>query len=497
MSADPRFDHATLLADVASRASRYLGELPDRPVAPDPGAVEALRAWADRPLPDDPTPAAEVVAELDVGVARATMASAGPRFFGWVHGGSLPAAVAANWLATAWDQNAFAFLSSPGAVLVETTALSWLRTALGLPDDATGTFTTGASVANLTALAAARHRVLARTGHDVERDGLFGAPAITVATSEESHPTVRKALGVLGFGRDRVVPLAVDAQGRIDADQLPDLRGPIIVCAQAGNVNSGACDPFDALADWAAERSAWLHVDGAFGLWAQASPKLRALTAGVERADSWATDGHKWLNVPYDCGIAFVRDAEALRAAMAFEAAYLPPAPVSAAAGDGPEQTALAEREPFHFGLEASRRARGMEVFAALRSLGRRGLAEMIEGGCAHARRFAEGLEAAGAEVLNEVVLNQVVVAFGDERRTAEVIRRVQAAGECWCGPTRWRGRDAMRISVSCWATTGADVERSLASIVRCAQEAADEWPAGPETKPARVTGIEEVRPPA
>ena len=461
---DPRFDHHDLLADAAERATRYLAGLAERPVAPDADAVEALRGWAGRELPDAPAPPLAVLAELDDAVAPATMASPGPRFFGWVHGGSLPAAVAASWLAAAWDQNAFAFQSSPGAVLVEELALEWVRDALGLPEGVAGTFATGATMANLSALAAARHRVLARAGHDVERDGLVGAPPITVATSAESHPTVRKALGLLGLGRERVVALPVDDQGRIDPKQLPDVAGPVIVCAQAGNVNSGACDPVAELRAWVDARDGWLHVDGAFGLWAQASPRLRGLTAGVECADSWATDGHKWLNVPYDCGIAFVRDAQALRAAMAFDAAYLP-----GGAADAPGDAT--PREPFHYGLETSRRARGLEVFAALRSLGRRGLAEMIERGCAQARRFAEGLRAAGHDVLNDVVLNQVVVSFGDVARNAEVISRIQEQGVCWCGPTQWRGRSAMRISVSCWATSDADVERSLASILACAAE--------------------------
>ena len=480
MTCDPRFDQRELLSDAAERATRYLAHLAERPVPPCPAAVDSLRAWADRPLPEAPASPRDVLADLDDAVAPATMASPGPRFFGWVHGGSLPATVAASWLAATWDQNAFAYQSSPGAVLVEELALAWLREALGLPAAVAGTFATGATAANFAALAAARHRVLARVGHDVERNGLFGAPAVTVATSAESHPTVRKALGLLGLGRDRVVALPVDEQGRIDAARLPDLPGPLIVCAQAGNVNTGACDPFDALRDWADERGAWLHVDGAFGLWAQASPRLRHLTAGVERADSWATDGHKWLNVPYDCGIAFVRDEAALRRAMAFDAAYLPGGPVD---GSAAEDRPGPQREPFHYGLETSRRARGLEVYAALRSLGRSGLAEMIERGCAQARRFAEGLRAAGFEVLNEVALNQVVVSFGDGRRTADVIERIQQAGVCWCGPTHWRGRDAMRISVSCWATTDADVERSLESILACARAARG----GAAEQPGRV----------
>ncbi len=460
---DPRFDHQALLADAAVRATRYLAALAERPVAPGREAVDRLRAFSDRPLPGAPLDPRAVLAELDRVVAPATLASAGPRFFGWVHGGSLPATVAASWLAAAWDQNAFAFQSSPGAVAIEELALEWTRDALGLPPGVAGTFATGATMANFSALAAARHRVLARVGHDVERDGLIGAPPITVATSAESHPTVRKGLGLLGLGRARSVELAVDAEGRIDLARLPDVEGPVIVCAQAGNVNSGACDPVAGLRDWVDARNGWLHVDGAFGLWAQASPRLRALTEGVDCADSWATDGHKWLNVPYDCGIAFVRDAEALRAAMAFDAAYLPGASTEAPAEAAP-------REPYQTGLETSRRARGLEVFAALRSLGRDGLAEMIERCCAHARRFAEGLRAAGHTVLNDVVLNQVVVRFGDARQNAAVIERIQRAGECWCGPTHWQGQSAMRISVSCWATREADVERSLDSILACAE---------------------------
>lgn len=451
---DTRFEQRELLSDVTERAVRFLAALPERRVGADPAAVAALDGWASAKLPEAGIAPREVIAELDARLSAATVASAGPRFFGFVHGGSLPAALAANWLAGAWDQNAFSSTSSPAAVWIEALAGAWLLDVLGLPAESAVAFTTGATLANFTALAAARRRVLANVGWDVESEGLFGAPPIRVCVSAESHPSVRKGLGLLGLGRRRVVELEVDRQGRIRADRLPDLRGPLIVCAQAGNVNSGACDPFEALAAWCAERGAWLHVDGAFGLWAQASALLQPLTAGVWLADSWATDGHKWLNVPYDCGIAVVRDAEALHGAMAFGAPYLP---------------TEARREPFHYGPEASRRARGMEVYAALRSLGRRGLADLIEGGCRHARRFAEGLHQAGHAVLNDVVLNQVVVSFGPAEVDRAVIAAVQAAGQCWCGPTHWQGRDAMRISVSGWATREQDVERSLASILECA----------------------------
>lgn len=451
---DERFDQRALLADAAERATAFLASLPERRVGADPTAVARLEAWSHRALPESGLPPHAVLAELDDQLSAATVASAGPRFFGFVHGGSLPAALAANWLAGAWDQNAFSTASSPAGVGIEALAAAWLLDLLGLPAGSAVALTTGATLANFSALAAARHRVLAKVGWDVEADGLFGAPPITLLVSRESHPTVRKGLGLLGLGRSRVVELEVDRQGRIRADRLPDLAGPLILCAQAGNVNSGACDPFPDLHDWCRERSAWLHVDGAFGLWAQASPSLRGLTAGVALADSWATDGHKWLNVPYDCGIAVVRDAEALHGAMLFGAAYLP---------------TEARREPFHYGPEASRRARGIDVYAALRSLGRRGVAEMIERHCRQARRFAEGLVAAGHEVLNDVVLNQVVVRFGTVEENRAIIEAIQAAGVCWCGPTHWRGHDAMRISVSGWATTDEDVERSLASILACA----------------------------
>jgi glutamate/tyrosine decarboxylase-like PLP-dependent enzyme len=325
--------------------------------------------------------------------------------------------------------------------------------ALGLPPTAGGAFVTGATMANFTALAAARHTVLARAGWDVDDDGLFGAPPITVVVGEEAHPTLIKSLGLLGLGRGRVLQVPVDGQGRMRAGRLPRLDGPAIVCTQAGNVNTGAFDPFDAIVGEAQARGAWVHVDGAFGLWAVASPALAPLTAGLAAADSWATDAHKWLNVPYDSGIAIVRDAQALMAAMAITADYLP------TPGDF--------RNPSEFTPELSRRARGVDVWAALRTLGRRGLAEMVEGCCRHARRFAHELQAAGATVLNEVLLNQVLVSFGDEETTRRVVAELQRDGTCWCGPTVWQGRTAMRISVCSWATTDDDVTRSLDAMRR------------------------------
>jgi glutamate/tyrosine decarboxylase-like PLP-dependent enzyme len=444
-----------LLRAAAERSIRYLAGRDARPVGPMPGAVERMAALGGS-LPEEPSDPAAVLALLDEVGSPATVVGTGGRYFGFVTGGSLPAALAANWLAAAWDQNAFSRTTSPVAAVLEDIALAWLVDVLRLPAGTVGAFVTGATMANFTALAAARHAVLARAGWDVEAHGLFGAPPISVVVGAEAHPTVFKALGLLGLGRDRVVRVPVDDQGRMRADAFPRLEGPAIVCLQAGNVNTGAMDPFAALCPLAREAGAWIHVDGAFGLWAAAAPGRAHLLAGVELADSWATDAHKWLNVPYDSGLAFLRVGEALRAAMAVSAAYLPE---------------MASREPGQYTPDSSRRARGVEVWAALRSLGRAGVADMVERTCRHAERFAAGLRAAGYEVLNEVVINQVLVAFGDAETTRAVVAGVQKDGTCWCGPTVWQGRTAMRISVSSWATTEADVERSLAAMLRIAGE--------------------------
>ena len=443
-----------ILSDAALRAQRYLHDIQTRAVAPAPSAVAALRAF-DEPLPAGPTDPAATLRLLDEVGSPATMGMAGPRFFGFVIGGSLPVTLGANWLAGAWDQNAVLYRASPGAAHLEQVALRWLLDVLKLPANATGAFVTGATVANLSALAAARHAVLARAGWNVEAQGLFGAPPITVIVGKEVHPSVTKALGVIGLGRSRVTQVPVDNQGRMRVDQLPALSGPTIICAQAGNVNTGAFDPIGEICARARAAGAWVHVDGAFGLWAAAVPDRAHLVAGMAGADSWATDAHKWLNVPYDCGLAFVRDPQALQAAMAVTAEYLP--------------TQTEQRNPADFTPELSRRARGVEVWAALRSLGRAGLADMIGRNCAQARRFAELLRAGGAEILNEVVLNQVLVAFGDAERTKRVIQRIQDDGTCWAGVTVWQGRTAMRISVSSWATTDADVERSAEAMLRAA----------------------------
>ncbi|HZG65137.1 MAG TPA: aminotransferase class V-fold PLP-dependent enzyme, partial [Herpetosiphonaceae bacterium] len=405
--------------------------------------------------PDEPDDAEAVLRLLDEVGSPATTAMAGPRFFGFVIGGSLPVTLAANWLAGAWDQNSALYKPTPGTAFLEQIALRWLLDLLRLPKECAGAFVTGATMANCTALAAARHAVLARTGWNVEADGLFGAPPITVVVSEEAHPTLFKALGLLGLGRSRVVQVPVDDQGRMHSTALPGMRGPTIVCVQAGNVNTGAFDPFAAICAAAHDAGAWVHCDGAFGLWATAAPSYAYLTDGLHLADSWATDAHKWLNVPYDSGLAFVRDADALRAAMAVTAEYLP--------------TLGPQRNPADYTPELSRRARGVEIWAALRSLGRAGVTDLIERTCRHARWFADGFEAAGYQVLNDVVLNQVLVSFGDAEMTNRVIAAVQQDGTCWCGSTVWQGQTAMRVSVSSWATTGADVERSLAAINRIA----------------------------
>ena len=447
---------AELLEDAARRGVRYLEALPERGVSWSADAVAGLKAW-DTAMPTEPGDPAEVLRVLDEVGSAATMATAGPRFFGFVIGGALPVTVAASWLATAWDQNCGLHTITPATAELERIALGWLVDVLRLPVGTAGGFVTGATVANLTALAAGRHAVLARAGWDVEANGLFGAPPITVIVGEEVHPTLVKSLGVLGLGRSRVVSVPVDGQGRMRADALPRIEGPTIVCLQAGNVNTGAFDPAGEIVPRVKEAGAWVHVDGAFGLWAAAVPELRPLLAGFDGADSWATDAHKWLNVPYDSGLAFSRDGEALRAAMSVHAAYLPKGQV---------------RDPSDYTPELSRRGRGVEVWAALRSLGRVGLAEMISRNCRQARRFADGLAAAGHEVLNEVVLNQVLVSFGDPERTRRIIAAIQQDGTCWCGGTVWQGRTAMRISVSSWATTDEDVEKSLEAMLRCAREA-------------------------
>ena len=456
-------DMRELLEETVERAARFLESLPARRVAAARDAEELVPALGGG-LPRRGLPASEILARLDEIGGQGVVASAGPRYFGFVTGGALPASLAASWLAAAWDQNAFSEVSSPVGAALERVAMRWVLEALDLPADAGAAFVTGATMANFAALAAARRAVLLAHGHDADRHGLRAAPEITVAAGEQAHATLFKALGMLGLGRDRVVRVPVDAQGRMRVDSLPDLQGPAIVCTQAGNVNSGAFDPVGAICDAVRAHDVWVHVDGAFGLWARASRRFDELTAGADGADSWATDAHKWLNVPYDSGLAVVRDAGTLAGAMSVHADYLP------------DRT---RRDPYEFTPETSRRMRGIEIWAAIASLGRDGIVQLVERNCRQARRFAAGLRASGHEVLNDVVLNQVLVTFGDDAATAEVIRRVQGEGTCWCGGTSWNGRAAMRISVSSWATTDEDVERSLAAIVRVAGEVTGRTRAG------------------
>ena len=451
--------------DVAfDRADRYLAGLPDRAVRAQAGVPE-LRATLGGPLPDDGEDPRQVIAELADRADAGLLPTGSGRFFGWVFGGALPAALAADWLTSAWDQNAFIAGSSPVAAAVEAVAAGWLTEVLGLPPACSVGFVTGTQMAHATALAAARGELLRRCGWDVERSGLAGAPRIRVLAGAERHSTLDRAVRLVGLGTDSIVAVEADGQGRMSPDGLRaallDGSGPTLVCAQLGNVNTGAVDPIGEICEIAADAGAWVHVDGAFGMWAAASPTLRPLVFELDQADSWATDAHKWLNVPYDSGLVFCAHPEAHRAAMSMQASYL---------GQG----AADERDPLDYNPEASRRARGLPVYAALRSLGRTGLAELIERSCALARRFAAALaEDPRVEVLNEVVLNQVLVRFlgpdGDhDANTRQVVAAVQRDGTCWMTGTTWHGMSAMRISVSNWSTDEADVDRSVEAVLGC-----------------------------
>ncbi len=465
-------DAAALLARTADLAASFLDTVRERPVGTSATRADLL-ATLGGPLPAAGEEPLEVVERLARDAEPGVVGIAGPRYFGFVIGGSLPAALAADWLTSTWDQNAGIYAAGPSASVVEEVVGAWLLDLFGLPADASFGLTTGCQMAHVACLAAARHRVLVRRGWDVEADGLAGSPAIDVLVGAEVHATIPTALQYLGLGRDRATTVATDEQGRMRLDALEaalhEGERPLIVCLQAGNVNTGSFDPLGPAIELVRSRrpDAWIHVDGAFGLWAAAAPGLRHLVEGVEAADSWATDGHKWLNVPYDCGFAFVRDAEAHAAALSPQSgAYI-------VYGD-------TERDEFRWVPEYSRRARGFASWAALRSLGRDGVAALIAGHQALAARMADGLRAAagdaGLEVLNDVVLNQVLVRFterdglGADDRTREVIRRVQEDGTCWLSGTTWHGMAAMRISVSNWSTTASDIDRSLEAILRAAR---------------------------
>ena len=470
MGSTRRSTDRVLLERTAGLAADFLESLDERPVVPRAGREELLASLGG-PLPQRGLPASEVIDDLARDADPGVVAMAGPRYFGFVIGGSVPAALAADWLTSTWDQNAGLFAAGPAASVVEEVVGSWLVDLLGLPDGTSIGLTTGCQMAHVTCLAAARHRVLERAGWDVEERGLFGAPEISVVIGSEAHATIPTALQYLGMGRSRVITVPSDDQGRLRLDPLeaalPTKDGPLIVSLQAGNVNTGSFDPLRSAIELirARDPGAWIHIDGAFGMWAAASPEYRELLDGHDGADSWATDGHKWLNVPYDCGFAFVRDPEAHAAALSPQgAAYI--------------VYGSAERDEFRWVPEYSRRARGFPVYAALRSLGRDGVREMVERCCRLAARMADGLRGGGVEILNDVVLDQVLARFhpadgGDaDAWTRQVISRVQAGGTCWLAGTTWHGMAAMRISIVNWSTTEEDIDRSLAAILKAARGA-------------------------
>lgn len=439
--------------DAARRASEYRREVKTAPVRPQP---EADLSPVGGPLPETGTDPEHVIASIDEIVTPATMGFSSPRFYGWVIGGVYPVALAADWMTSAWDQNTVYYDASPGTVALEAAALRWVREAAGLPESSWGAFVTGTTVGNMTALAAARNSVLADVGWDVTSDGLFGAPHVEVIVGEEVHPSLVKALGIVGLGRDRVTRVPVDDQGRMRPDAFPAIDGPTIVCLQAGNVNTGSFDPMSDIIPEARSQGAWVHVDGAFGFWAAVSPAHRHLTGGMELADSWATDCHKYLNVPYDAGIVLVRDPSTLERVMSVAAEYLPPGEIG--------------QDPGVYTPELSRRARGVPTYAVLRTLGRQGLIDLVDRTVELAQLFAHRLSEEGFEILNDVVLNQVLVSFGESDETRRLTQSVVEDGVMFAGPTVWQGRTAMRISVSGHSTTEEDIERSVRAILRAAR---------------------------
>ncbi len=443
-----------IINDFAEIAESYISESKNNPVYPSRESLKKMHELVE-PFPENPMDASGVLSLLNAKGSRATVKSTGGRYFGFVCGGSLPAAMSAKLLATVWDQNAGLSVMSPIAALLEEISSEWLLNIFGLPANTAVGFVTGATMANFTALAAARHSLLKKAGWDAEGQGLFNAPEFTVITGDEVHVSLLKALNLVGFGRERIVRVPSDNQGRIIAEKIPQFKGPTVLCLQAGNVNSGAFDPIEEICRNVNRENTWIHIDGAFGLWAGVSEKLRLLVKGIELADSIGTDAHKWLNVPYDSGLVFVKDKQTLLTALSASAAYLPE---------------ISQREPLQLVPDMSRQARGVPIWAALKSLGRKGLSDMIESNCRHARKFADGLKKAGFAILNDVVINQVLVSFGDSATTLGVIKRIQEEGTCWCGGTNWQGKTAMRISVSSWATTDEDVNLSLAAMLGAAE---------------------------
>ncbi|MGH8950515.1 MAG: pyridoxal phosphate-dependent decarboxylase family protein [Acidimicrobiia bacterium] len=439
-----------LLREATNRALRYRQAVETDPIRPD---LEADLTELGGEFPEGPTDPMQVIKLMDEVGSPATMGFSNPRFYGWVIGGVQPVALAADWMVSAWDQPTYAAIASPATVAMEAAAVRWTKEATGLPESAWGVFVTGTTSAHITLLAAARSKVLADEGWDAIGQGLFGAPQVSVVVGQEVHPSLLKALGVVGLGRDRVIEVPVDDQGRMRADAFPDLTSPSIVCLQAGNVNTGAFDPMAEIIPRAKAAGAWVHVDGAFGFWAAASPRLAPLTAGMELADSWATDAHKYLNVPYDAGLALVRNPSDLAGLMSVEAAYLVEGEVGL--------------DPGLYTPEMSRRGRGVPTWAVLKSLGRSGLADLVERTVTLAQRFAAGMEDAGFTVLNDVVLNQVLVSLGEPEETLRVVNELQDDGTMFAGPTVWQGQTAMRISVSNHATTEDDIDQSIQAVLR------------------------------
>jgi len=444
----------SLFQQALAQACDYMEGIDRQPVFPPAEALAGLAAF-DEPLPEHPCDPSAMLRLLHQAGSPATTAGTGGRYFGFVDGGALPPALAAKWLADVWDQNAALYVISPVTSKLEALCETWLLDLLGLPGGCVAGLVGGTSTATMVGIAAARQELLARQGWDVNAQGLFGAPPMRVVIGAEAHGTAFKALALLGLGRERVERVPVDGQGRMRADAMPELDAHTLVLAQAGNVNSGAFDPFEAICDRAAAAGAWVHVDGAFGLWAAAAPGRRHLVQGMERADSWSVDAHKTLNAPYDCGIVLCRHPQAVVAAMQNVGAYI---------------VYSEKRDGMLYTPEMSRRARGIELWATLKTLGRSGAAELVEGLCARAEQAARQLKAAGFRILNEVVFNQVLVACADRERTLATLERLQGSGECWCGGSTWQGEAVIRLSVCSWATTARDIDRTVAAFVRAAE---------------------------
>jgi len=445
----------SILNSVADHALNYLNELPNRPVFPSEESLKKLEQF-DVPLPDSGIEGEAIIEQLNSIGSINTVLSNGGRYFGFVFGGSLPASLAANWMVSTWDQNACFRISSPVAAQIEKVAGNWLIDLLGLPVGSVAGFVTGTTMANFTSVVAARYKIYKQLGYDLKSKGMQNAPPIRVIVGQEVHASMQRALLLAGFGLDNLIKVPTDDQGRIIPDNFPELDSSTLVCLQAGNVNTGALDPVESICLAAKEKGAWVHIDGAFGLWARVSPDKAHLAEGYELADSWAIDLHKWLNVPYDSGLVICKHPEILQNALSVSAAYLPES---------------SEPDPYFFTPEMSRRPRGIEAWAAIYSLGRKGVIYLIDRCCSHAKLFASNLQKAGFEILNEVTLNQALVSFGDADTTNRIIKKIQLDGTCWCGGTVWKGKTAMRISVSSWMTSKEDIEKCSEKIITIARE--------------------------